>query len=98
MFHFDSSVFLKNGTYFDGFYQTEKYFKEIRGELLKELTINKPLSNYSQNILGKIKEVSAVSIHVRRADYITGSTFARRPHYPRYMLYGLLQDCNRLHN
>ena len=28
-FHFDPRVFSKNGTYFDGFWQTEKYFKDI---------------------------------------------------------------------
>ena len=73
MFHFDPSVFSKNGTYFDGFWQTEKYFKEIAPELRKELTLNKPLSEYSRNILEKIRNSRAISIHVRRADYVTDS-------------------------
>ncbi len=78
-FHFDPSVFTKNNTYFDGAWVTEKYFKEIRSELLEELTINKPLSDYSQNIFKEIQEFTAISIHVRRADYVTGSTFASAP-------------------
>jgi hypothetical protein len=78
-FHFDSSVFSKNGTYFDGGWVTEKYFKEIETELREELTLNKPLSDYSQGMLEKIKKTQAVSLHVRRADYVTGSTFKDTP-------------------
>lgn len=70
-FHFDPSVFSKNQTYFDGFWQTEKYFKEIEKDLIEELTLTEPLSSYSQEILEKIKTSNAVSLHVRRADYIT---------------------------
>lgn len=70
-FHFDPAVFSKNGTYFDGFWQTEKYFSGIAPELRKELTLTKPLSAYSQNIFEKIKNSRAISIHVRRADYVT---------------------------
>lgn len=78
-FHFDPSVFTRDNTYFDGSWVTEKYFKDIRSELLEELTINKPLSEYSNGILKEIQASTAISIHVRRADYITGSTFASAP-------------------
>jgi len=71
MFHFDPSVFSKNKTYFDGFWQTEKYFQEIAPELRKEITLKKPFSEYSQNIFEQIKKTPAVSLHVRRADYVT---------------------------
>lgn len=74
-FHLDPSVFSKNGTYFDGGWVTEKYFKNIETELREELTLKKPLSDYSQDILKKIKSSQSVSIHVRRADYVTSSTF-----------------------
>lgn len=71
MFHFDNSVFLKNKTYFDGFWQTEKYFKGIDFELRKEITLKNPLSTYSEEMLKKIKNSPSVSIHVRRGDYVT---------------------------
>jgi len=70
-FHFDPRVFSKNGTYFDGFWQTEKYFKDIKPTIQKELTLVNPLSKESQDILEKIKISNAVSIHVRR--YITSA-------------------------
>jgi len=74
-FRFDPRVFSKKGTYFDGFWQTEKYFENIRDELRKEITLNKSLSEYSQNILNEINNKNAVSIHVRRADYVTHENF-----------------------
>lgn len=76
---FDSSVFTRNGTYFDGSWVTEKYFKDIGTELREELTLNKPLSDYSAEILEKINSSLSISIHVRRADYVTGSTFKDTP-------------------
>lgn len=76
MFHFDPRVFKKDGIYFDGGWVTEKYFKDIEPELRKELTLKEPLSSYSQDILEEIKNSKAVSIHVRRTDYITGATFS----------------------
>ena len=73
-FHFNPEAFqAKDGTYFDGHWNTEKYFKNIRAELLKELTLKEPLSPYSQGIFEKIKNSRAVSIHVRRGDYVANS-------------------------
>lgn len=70
-FHFDPRVFSKNGTYFDGFWQTEKYFKNIKPTIQKELTLVNPLSKESQYILEKIKISNAVSVHARR--YVTNA-------------------------
>lgn len=65
-FHFDPRVFSKNGTYFDGFWQTEKYFKDIEDVIRKDLTLSDPLSEESSKNLGKIKKENAISVHVRR--------------------------------
>lgn len=71
-FAYDPDVFLqKNNTYFDGFWQTEKYFRDIDGELRKEITLAKPLSEYSQKISDEIRKTNTVSLHVRRTDYVT---------------------------
>lgn len=69
-FHFDSSVFKRNNTYFDGFWQTEKYFKDMGSELLEEITLKNKLSEYSESVSREIEKSNAVSIHVRRADYV----------------------------
>jgi len=71
-FTLDQRVFLQGTTtYFDGFWQTEKYFKDIESEIRKEITIIKPLSEYSQVISDEIKRTNAISLHVRRTDYVT---------------------------
>jgi hypothetical protein len=73
-FSFDKDALeQKNNTYFEGFWQTEKYFKEIENELRKEFTIVKPLSDYSRSISDNIKNTNAISLHVRRTDYVTHS-------------------------
>lgn len=68
---FDPDVFLKNNRYFDGYWNTEKYFTDIKGELQKEIAMKCPLSPYSQGISDAIKASNAISLHVRRADYVS---------------------------
>lgn len=71
-FAFDPEVFMKNGpVYFDGFWQTEKYFKDIAEEIRKEVTLARPFETYSQEVSDKIKETHAVSLHVRRTVFVS---------------------------
>ena len=70
-YRFDPSVFAMNATYFDGYWNTEKYFAPIAAELRAEIVLKEPLSTYSQGVYNQIQRVSAVSLHVRRADYVT---------------------------
>lgn len=72
---YDPDVFAQNNNiYFDGYWQTEKYFTHIADELRKEITPIKPLSEYSQSIRAEIQKTNAVSLHVRRGDYITDTS------------------------
>lgn len=70
-FTFDPKVFSRNHTYFDGYWQTEKYFKHVADRLRAELTPSRPLSEYARSMLNEIRRANAVSIHVRRGDYIS---------------------------
>lgn len=72
-FTYDPGVFLSKASYYEGFWQSEKYFKNIGDELRKEITLKTPLSAHSQNILKKIQETNSVSLHVRRyaSEHIT---------------------------
>lgn len=74
-FSFDKSI-LENTNkhiYLDGFWQSEKYFSEIKDELLKDLFIVKPLAGKNLEIANQIKKVNAISLHIRRADYVSNS-------------------------
>lgn len=57
-------------TYLDGFWQSELYFKQAEKVIRKELTFKDPASGLNAELLEKIKRVNAVSLHVRRADYV----------------------------
>jgi len=52
-----------------GFFQTEKYFSNIRNQILTDFTITKPLNKNNQQILEKIISTNSVSVHFRRGDY-----------------------------
>lgn len=76
---FDPKVFAHDGRYFDGYWNTEKYFTHIADELRDEIRIKNTLSDYSQGISDLISKAAsqsgsaAISLHVRRADYVSNA-------------------------
>ncbi len=71
-FNFDAGLFKQSPpVYIKGYWQSEKYFINIRGILLKEFSPKNPLSDFSQSILENIKKSSpSISLHIRRGDYL----------------------------
>ncbi|AQS93523.1 alpha-1,2-fucosyltransferase [Polaribacter sp. BM10] len=65
---------LKGNEYLKGYFQTEKYFSDIRSELIHQFVLKEELSNstklYKTEIL---KSETSCSIHIRRGDYVTDS-------------------------
>ncbi|RTE67154.1 alpha-1,2-fucosyltransferase [Amphritea opalescens] len=60
--------------YLVGYFQSERCFRKIRGELLESLVLQEPLSDYTKNTLDSInKSEVSVSIHIRRGDYVTNA-------------------------
>ncbi len=57
--------------YLDGYWQSEKYFEDCRTELLHDFSFVSELSSETKKIAEEIKAQNAVSIHVRRGDYIS---------------------------
>ena len=53
-----------------GYYQTEKYFKKYRNEILADFEIKGALKPETEAMLSKIRSTNAVSIHIRRGDYL----------------------------
>ena len=62
---------LKNNIFYDGFWQSYKYFENIRDELLKRFVLNYEMNQYYNTILTDICSSDSVSLHVRRGDYIS---------------------------
>ena len=72
-FHFDPEVLktTRQSLYLDGYWQSEKYFKSIEGILREELTITVEADEMNRRIADRIRSVNAVSVHIRRGDYVT---------------------------
>lgn len=71
-FNFNDNILrVKDNTYIEGYWQSEKYFCKIKSTLLDEFQLNKPISKNAEIIKNRIQQVESVSIHIRRGDYIT---------------------------
>ena len=73
-FCYDTNVFRRGVHYYWGYWQNEKYFDNIRAELLEDFSFRKPLSDSNQQILNAIQDSQSVSLHVRRGDYLNDTT------------------------
>lgn len=63
---------LKGNEYVKGYFQTEKYFKEIRETLLSEFILKQKVSLQTQEIEQQIlTSKNSCSLHIRRGDYIS---------------------------
>jgi hypothetical protein len=71
-FHFDPWILrLRGGLYFEGYWQSEKYFKDIAKVIRSEFTVKIPLSGANLKLADRIKGCEAVAVHFRRGDYVT---------------------------
>ena len=60
-----------DNVYLSGYWQSEKYFKDIAKILRTEFELKNKPSAPNAKTLDMIKNSSAVSLHVRRGDYVT---------------------------
>ncbi|MGA7195181.1 MAG: alpha-1,2-fucosyltransferase [Anaerolineales bacterium] len=67
---------IRQPMYLNGYWQSEKYFKSAESELRNELSLIGKLGETSQKILDGILQCPAVSMHIRRGDYITNPSAA----------------------
>ncbi|MFK7840344.1 MAG: alpha-1,2-fucosyltransferase [Bdellovibrionales bacterium] len=72
-YHYDPNFFeAKDGFSVTGYFQSENYFKAIENDIRDHFTIKENLSSSSANIEKQIKAAKhAVSLHVRRGDYVS---------------------------
>lgn len=65
---------IDDNSYLDGYFQCEKYFKDIREIILKQFTINQDISNYTKEIKNKIQNSqNSCSLHIRRGDFVNST-------------------------
>lgn len=67
---------LKDGVHLDGYFQSEKYFRDIEQIIRKDLRFTGDFFDEVGEIQKKrITEVNSVGVHVRRGDYLKSKVF-----------------------
>lgn len=64
--------------YVSGFWQSEKYFKDIKNILIKELKPLEKLNEKNQKLYEIIKNRNSVCVSIRRGDYISNQNIAKQ--------------------
>lgn len=67
----------KGDAYLQGYWQCEKYFKDIEDVIRKEFTLKEEFSIEDNEITKEIKNANAVSLHIRRGDYVAHATTSK---------------------
>jgi len=71
---FDPNVLnYKNNKYLNGYWQSENYFKDIENTLKREFTFKNDIDEKNKIIADEIISKNAVSLHIRRGDYLTNT-------------------------
>lgn len=72
-FQFDEELFrmCPDHISLQGYFQTEKYFKHIEGEIRDDFTFNNEVLNPCKEMMKSLD--SPIALHVRRTDYVTNS-------------------------
>jgi hypothetical protein len=77
-FHFDERVLkLPDNLCLDGYWQSEKYFLDIRDIITDEFTPAELPTDMNLRLAEQISECNSVSLHVRRGDYVANPVTAR---------------------
>lgn len=72
---FDPEILtVPDNVYLDGYWQTEKYFKDIQEILRREITLREEPDTVNRQTAEQIHAGHAVNIHVRRGDYVSDPT------------------------
>ncbi len=71
-FNYDNNInnLKSKNLYLEGYWQSEKYFKNIEDTIRKEFTLKEDLDKKYNQLLEKMKNSNSVSIHYRRTDYL----------------------------
>jgi len=70
-FTFDPLIFnISENAFVEGFFQSEKYFKEFEAQIRADFTFKNPPDALNLTLAEEIKAQNAVSVHIRRGDYV----------------------------
>ena len=71
-FQFDPEAYrAPDQSYLVGYWQSEKYFSDIEHIIREEFSFKDEPDDMNKKILRQIRGANAVSVHIRRGDYVT---------------------------
>lgn len=66
-----------DNTYLDGYWQSEKYFSDIKEVVKEEFSLKNKPDPINESYLEEIMDCESVSVHVRRGDYVSNPRAAQ---------------------
>ena len=72
--YWDGLKLVSKSAYLTGYWQSEKYFKPIESLIREDFIFKRPMSSENQRIADEIAQCNAVSLHIRRGDYVQNAT------------------------
>lgn len=70
-FHFNPLITeLKDNKYLEGYWQSEKYFKDIENIIRSEVVLKTTYRITDSDLINEIIKTNSISIHIRRGDYV----------------------------
>jgi hypothetical protein len=77
-FHYSSDFAVLSGAVFlEGYWQSERYFQDIRSMLLQEFALRESLPSACAKLVEEISGCDAICVHVRRGDYLSNPEAAK---------------------
>lgn len=77
-FQFDPEILkLHDNVYLNGYWQSSKYFEDIENIIRNDFTFNFEPDSRNERIADEIRNCEAVSLHVRRGDYISNKAISQ---------------------
>lgn len=61
---------LASESYLVGYWQSEKYFSDVTAQIRQDFTFKLPINGLNAAVAKQISPINAVSLHVRRGDYV----------------------------
>ena len=65
---------IPSNCYITGYWQSERYFSEFSHQIRRDFSFYTPLSSENDELVNKINHLTAVSLHVRRGDFVNNPT------------------------
>lgn len=74
-FVFDSNIFITDKVYFEGYWQNENYFANLKENVRSSFKFPEITDSLNLKTLDLIKKRNSVSIHIRRGDYLNHNLY-----------------------